>query len=337
MVEQQQTISSDAVHESPVTSIDSSESKPTAMRTRRVVSVSLGTSKRDKVYECEILGIPFKIERRGTDGDKKRFKALMEELDGQVDALGVGGADIWLVSGEKRFAIREVVELVSGVKTTPVFDGSGLKHTLERETIERLQADGTVDFKRERVLLMSAVDRFGMAQALHKVCRDILFGDLLFGLGLPIRIQRYESMIKLANMLLPIICKLPLSWFYPMGEKQERRTPKYKQEFRWATVLAGDWHYIRRYAPDRMPGVTILTQTLRKDDIEWLKTTGATRAITTTPIMGGETFATNVMEGVLFTLIGKPKDQVTEQDYLDKLKELDWKPNIIELNPGVGA
>ena len=98
-------------------------------------------------------------------------------------------------------------------------------------------------------------------------------------------------------------------------------------------MVTGDWHYIHRYAPDQLPGKTILTQTLRSADIEWLKSTGARRAITTTPIMGGETFATNVMEGVLLTLIGKPQDQVTEQDYLDKLAELDWKPNVIELNP----
>ena len=74
----------------------------TTSKVRRVVSVSLGTSKRDKVHDCEILGLPFRIERRGTDGDKKKFKALMEELDGEVDALGVGGADIWLVTETKR-------------------------------------------------------------------------------------------------------------------------------------------------------------------------------------------------------------------------------------------
>lgn len=299
---------------------------------KRVVSVSLGTSKRDKVHECEILGTPFRIERRGTDGDKKKFKALMDELDGQVDALGVGGADIWLVTETKRYAVREVLNLIKDVKETPVVDGSGLKHTLERATIEKLQSEGTVDFGRERVILVSAVDRFGMAQALSKVCRDVLYGDLLFGLGIPVRLHNYHTVTKLANILLPLVTRLPLSWFYPMGEKQEERKPKFKQEFRWATLIAGDWHYIRRYAPDEMPGMTILTQTLRRADIEWLKSTGARRAITTTPIMGGETFATNVMEGVLVTLIGKPKDQVTDQDYLDMLEKLDWRPNIIELN-----
>jgi len=302
-------------------------------KVKRVVSVSLGTSKRDKVHECEILGVPFKIERRGTDGDKKKFKALVEELDGEVDALGVGGADIWLVTETKRYAVREVLDLVGGVKITPVVDGSGLKHTLERATIEKLQADGTVDFGKERVLLVSAVDRFGMAQALNKVCPNVLYGDLLFGLGVPIRLRSYSAVSKLANILLPVVTRLPLNWFYPMGQKQEERKPKFGKDFRWATVVAGDWHYIRRYAPDQMPGVTILTQTLRSADIDWLKSTGARRAITTTPIMGGETFATNVMEGVLITLIGKPKDQISEQDYLDMLTKLDWKPNIIELNP----
>ena len=41
-----------------------------------------------------------------------------------------------------------------------------IKHTLERETIRYLQREGMVDFKNSTTLLVSAVDRFGMAQAL---------------------------------------------------------------------------------------------------------------------------------------------------------------------------
>jgi hypothetical protein len=63
-----------------------------------------------------------------------------------------------------------------------------------------------------------------------------------------------------------------------------------------------------------------------------MKQAGVRRVITTTPIMGGETFATNVMEGVLVVLLGKKPSEISEQDYLDKLKELDWSPNVIELN-----
>ena len=297
---------------------------------KRVVSVSLGTSKRDKAHDVEILGQTFRIERIGCDGDLQRFAQMFADLDGKVDALGVGGADIYVVVGKKRYAFKQILKLVAGAKKTPVVDGSGLKHTLERETIRTLQRDGTVDFTKENVLLVSAVDRFGMAQALEEAGASVVYGDLLFGVGLPIRLRSYRAVNLLGRLSLPIITRLPFKWFYPTGEKQEKRQPKHPKVFNEATIIAGDWHYIRRYAPDDMKGKTILTQTLRKADLDWLKETGARRAITTTPMMGAETFATNVMEGVIVSLLGKRPEQLSAEDYLGVLKKLDWKPNIIE-------
>ena len=58
---------------------------------KRVLSISLGSSKRDHVVETRILGEDFLIERRGTDGDKKKAYQLFTELDGQYDAFGIGG------------------------------------------------------------------------------------------------------------------------------------------------------------------------------------------------------------------------------------------------------
>lgn len=299
---------------------------------RRVVSVSLGSSKRNKSHEVEILGEQFLIERIGTDGDLGKFAQMFSDLDGKVDALGVGGADVYVVVGNKRYAFSQIKKLIRGATKTPVVDGSGLKHTLERETIRSLQRDGIVDFKQETTLLVSAVDRFGMAQALEEAGGQVIYGDLLFGIGLPIEVTSYKIVKLIGSLSLPIITKLPFKWFYPTGEKQDTRAPKHPKVFAKATVVAGDWHYIRRYAPDKLPGKTIITQTLRKADLDWLKTTEAKRAITTTPVMGGETFATNVMEGVLVSILGKSPAQITEQEYLDTLRRLDWKPNVIPLD-----
>ncbi|MCW5938548.1 MAG: hypothetical protein KF884_06635 [Fimbriimonadaceae bacterium] len=300
---------------------------------KTVVSVSLGSSKRDKVHETDIMGVPFRIERRGTDGDLEKFASLFRELDGQVDALGVGGADIWLVAGHRRWAFKEIQRLVAGAKVTPVVDGSGLKHTLEREAVKWLNEAGVIDFAREKVLLVSAVDRFGMAQALHEVCPQMIFGDLMFGLGLPVPVRRYSAVQALAALLLPVVTRLPFKWFYPTGEKQERRTPKHTWAFDWATVVCGDWHYIRRFAPERMTGKTILTQTVRQNDIDWLRSTGAGRLVTTTPVMGGETFATNVIEGVIVALLGRRPEDLSPADYIDCLSKIGWRPTVIPLDP----
>lgn len=294
-----------------------------------VVSVSLGSSKRDKVVETEVLGRRFLIERRGTDGSRERFRSLMLELDGHVDALGVGGADIWLSVGDRRYEFREIAQLVAGVRRTPVVDGSGLKHTLEREAVARIGADGLVDWPNERALLVSAVDRFGMAQALARACPHVVYGDLLFGVGLPVPIRSFPVFEALARTALPVVTRLPFQWFYPTGERQDERKPKFRQYFDEATVVCGDWHYIRRYAPDRMEGKTVLTQTLRRTDLEWLATTGVRQVVATTPVLHGETFATNVMEGVLLTLMGKRPEEAAETDYLDWLEALGWRPTTV--------
>src|ERR1700730_870929 len=105
---------------------------------KKVISVSLGSSKRNKTQDVEIIGEQFHIERIGTDGDLKKFGQMFTDLDGKVDALGVGGADIYVVVDKKKYPFRQIVNLVAGATKTPVVDGSGLKHTLERETIKTL-------------------------------------------------------------------------------------------------------------------------------------------------------------------------------------------------------
>ena len=298
---------------------------------KHIVSVSLGSSTRDKRSEVVIAGEPFLIERVGTDGDLERFQQMFAELDGKVDALGIGGADLYIWVGNRRYTFRSIQRLVSVATKTPVVDGSGLKNTLEREALRWIQAQQVVDFARCTVLLVAAVDRFGMAQELAQLARRVIYGDLVFAVGLPIPIRSYRTVEVLGRLLLPIITRLPFQWFYPTGEKQEKRTPRAERLFHEADVIAGDWHYIRRYMPDRIPDKTVITNTVRKADIEFLRAAGAARVITTTPVIDGESFATNVMEGVIVALTGRRPETLTPDDYRAALCQLNWSPSVIEL------
>lgn len=300
---------------------------------RRVVSISLGTSKRDKSAHAEFLGIPFHIERRGTDGSRARFRELVASLDGQVDCFGIGGTDAYLYAGSRRYPFRQTLRLMEPARITPWVDGSGLKNTLERETIAWLQQQGVVDFGRSRVLLMSAVDRFGMAEAVAHFCPHVVYGDLLFGLGIPIPIRRWSMVKRLARLALPIITRLPVEWIYPTGQKQEQNTPRYMRYFESADVIAGDWHLIRRFMPHNLRGKTIITQSSRESEVQLLRERGVRRLITTTPQIGGDAFATNVMEAVLVVLLARHPADLSPDDYLRKLAELNWSPNVQELNP----
>ncbi|MBV9737705.1 MAG: quinate 5-dehydrogenase, partial [Candidatus Eremiobacteraeota bacterium] len=144
---------------------------------KKVVSVSLGSSSRDHRAEVELLGEQFDISRIGTDGKLEVAVQKLHELDGKVDAIGLGGIDVYLYAGTKRYALRDGLRLLQSVKKTPVVDGSGLKNTLEREAVTFLQEDLHVDLRGRKVLMVSALDRFGMAQALVDAGADVLFGD----------------------------------------------------------------------------------------------------------------------------------------------------------------
>jgi hypothetical protein len=233
-----------------------------------------------------------------------------------VDALGVGGADLYIWVGDRRYTFRSIQRLVSVATKTPVVDGSGLKNTLEREALRWIQEHRVIDLSRSTVLLVAAVDRFGMAQELAQLARRVIYGDLVFAVGLPIPLSARTAPWSFSGrLLLPIITRLPFQWFYPTGEKQEKRTPRAEHLFQEADVIAGDWHYIHRYMPDRIPDKTVVTNTVRKADIEFLRAAGAARVITTTPVIEGESFATNVMEGVIVALTGRRPETLTPDDY----------------------
>jgi hypothetical protein len=295
---------------------------------KRIVSISLGSSKRDKKVTASFFGEQFQVERVGTDGDKQKFRQMVRELDGKIEAFGVGGCDVYLYAGSRRYVFREAIWLMEGAKRTPYFDGSGLKHTLERETVAYLDDNKIVDFPNSRVLLVSAVDRFGMAEALSARAKSIVFGDFPFGLGLPIPLRNWQMAQRLARILLPLIVKLPIEVIYPTGKKQEENTPKFTRYFDDADIIAGDFHLIRRYMPPDLQGKIILTNTTTEADTAELRKRGVKRLITTTPVFDGRSFGTNVMEAVLFSIIGKPQNELTPDDYRAKLAELNWKPSV---------
>ncbi|MGC2406050.1 MAG: hypothetical protein WA431_06540 [Candidatus Cybelea sp.] len=299
---------------------------------KRVVSVSLGSSSRDHRAQVVLMGEAFDISRVGTDGKLDAAIGLVRELDGTVDAIGLGGIDVYLYAGRHRYALRDGLRLLDAAKTTPVVDGSGLKNTLERATVRFMQDELSMDLRGRRVLMVSALDRFGMAQALVDAGADVLFGDFIFALDKDMPVRDLHEFEAMAEKYLPDACKLPFQFFYPTGKKQEKPPePKYPQYYEQAEIVAGDFHFMRQFMPPRLDGKVILTNTVTQANVEELAERGVKRLITTTPDIGGRSFGTNVLEAALVALLGKAWSDVVPADYERLLRELQLKPRVIEL------
>jgi len=296
---------------------------------KRIVSISLGSSKRDHKVSLSILGEEVYMERIGTDGDLDAAINKIKELDGKVDAIGLGGIDLYFFIGKKRYTVKDAVKMAKAAKITPITDGSGVKETLEREVINLLEDLIPGGVKGKNVLIPSAVDRFGMAETFCKYRANIVMGDLMFALGIPIPIHSIKVLKFLAYVLLPILTRLPFYMLYPVGEKQEEITPKFTKYFMWADIIAGDFIFIKKYMPESLENKIILTNTVTPVDKEMLRQRKVKWLITTTPELSGRSFGTNVLEGFLVAMKDKKLAGETDEAFL---KRVGLNPRVEKLN-----
>ncbi len=300
---------------------------------KRAVSISIGSSKRNKAVEVELLGEKVSIERIGTDGDMEKAARLYQELDGKVDAFGVGGADLGLMVDEKWYRLYSVESMVRFIKQTPVVDGAGLKNTLENKLGSFIQArlGDYVKPLGKKAFVVSGADRWGMSKSFLDNGYDCVFGDLMFGLGLPFAVRSEKSLKRLASILMPVVGRLPFTWVYPTGDKQDSRTPKWEKYYQWGTVIAGDCHYIKRHLPFDMQGKIIATNTTTSVDVENFRKSGIKYLVTSTPVLEGRSFGTNMMEAALIAISGK-KRKLTYSELDALMTQLGFEPQLQELN-----
>lgn len=297
---------------------------------KRAVSISIGSSKRDKAVELQLLGETVRIERIGTDGDMEKAAQLYRELDGKVDAFGVGGTDLGVTIDKKWYPLYSIRPMIRFVERTPLVDGAGLKNTLEVRLAPFLERHLGPAIQPRRALVTSGADRWGMAMSFLDAGYECVFGDLMFSLGMPVPVRTKRGLKVLGALLMPIVGRLPFEWIYPTGEKQEVRTPKYGKYYAWAKVIAGDAHFIKRYMPERLDDKIIVTNTTTPEDVALFRQSGARYLVTSTPVLDGRSFGTNMMEAALVAASGKGRP-LTHTEISELLDRLGMEPQLTDL------
>ena len=295
---------------------------------KRAVSISLGSSKRDKRVVVCFNGQDIQVERVGMDGDVAKARQMYLDLDGKVDAFGVGGVDLYLRLDKREYPLRAALKLVSGVTRTPLCDGRGLKHTLERRVFELAKPQlGEVHFKQAFVPL--AVDRLGLSEAISEVVERTVFGDLMVALGVPLPVYGIPAFKRVLRVMLPIVSYFPMSMLF-YGSDGAEHEPKYIKYFEESDLLAGDFLFMRKYMPKNLSGKTVVTNTTTEDNIQLLRERGVKTIITTTPRYEGRSFGTNMLEAALTAYSGKGR-RLTDAELNSLIDELGLKPTVINL------
>ncbi len=304
---------------------------------KKIVSISVGSSARDHTTRHVFLGHECELSRQGTDGDFDKAVQRYADCDGQVDAFGVGGVEFFLRVGTRKYYFRDVKRIRRAVKLSKVGDGNGVKGLLEKRAFAALEQylneKENKTLKGMPALLTTAVDRYGMGEAMVNAGLDLTIGDLMFALGLPVPLKKLSTVRLIAALLLPAITQLPFTWFYALGAEQDKPPQqKWDKYYQRAQVLGGDFIQIRQYMPNDLTGKIVVTNTTTATNVEELKKRNLHILVTVTPRLEGRTFGTNVMEATLLALMDKPQSEVTEADFLDLIEQIPLLPNIEVLN-----
>ena len=167
-----------------------------------------------------------------------------------------------------------------------------------------------MELRGKRVLMVSALDRFGMAQALVAAGADVIFGDFIFALDLDRPVRGLHEFEEMAHNICPTRASCRSSFSIRPARNKRPPEPKYPQYYEEAEIIAGDFHFMRQYMPDRLDGKIVLTNTL----------TSATSMSCATrrenldhddARFRGRSFGTNVVEAALLALLGKTWADVT--------------------------
>jgi hypothetical protein len=297
----------------------------------------VGSSSRDHTTRINFLGQDCEISRQGTDGDFEKAMQRYRELDGKVDAFGAGGVEFFLKVADKKYYFRDVKRIRNAIKTSKVGDGNGVKGLLERRAFQALEKHlnekEDITLKGMPALLTTAVDRYGMGEAMVDSGLDVTYGDFMFALGIPFAVKKLSTARVLAAVLLPVITQLPVPWLYALGSEQDKPPqPKWEKYYQQAQVLGGDFIQIRQFMPDDLTGKIVVTNTTTARNVEELRERNLHILVTVTPRLEGRSFGTNVMEATLLALIDKPQSEVTEADFLDMIERIPLEPNIEVLN-----
>jgi hypothetical protein len=159
------------------------------------------------------------------------------------------------------------------------------------------------------------------------------YGDLYYILGIRKILHSRKTLTRVVRAVAPIAAQLPFALLYPSGgsdttHPQSNGFADYL--YRSYDIIAGDYKYIAKYMPEGLDGTWVVTNTTTAADIDFLRTRGVSKLITTTHRLAGRSFGTNVMEALLVASTGQTS-ALDSEHYLRLLAENNLRPSVQDL------
>ena len=133
---------------------------------KKVVTVTLGSSKQDFEFETEFLGQRFSVKRMGADDDTGKAWELMRRQQATADAIGLGEIGDHYQVGQRTRGQQGDPAPANVVTRVPVTTGATLRRLLQVRAVRYVQKELGHYFNNNLVLFLSGMRNYDMAVAL---------------------------------------------------------------------------------------------------------------------------------------------------------------------------
>jgi predicted amino acid dehydrogenase len=297
---------------------------------KNIVSISLGASAGDYDFTTRFRGQSFRIRRFGTDHDVQKALALLARWQGECDAIGLGRVNDPQLVGTRRIDDPITTELEAAVSEVPVTTGARLRGVLDEWAIRHVQGRQHY-FTNARVLFLSGLTNYRIAQVLSEFTRNLRFADPLQRAGVPALLGSIGQLEAWAALTSALPRRLPNVWREVPRALRERWTRRVLRDaLRKASVVVGAHDDLAAYGPEELGGKIVLTSAIPDEQVKRLGELGVHAVIDRAPQLLERVVGVNVLEAMIVASLGRRhRDDVLHDEYLEVFGELKLEPRVL--------
>jgi predicted amino acid dehydrogenase len=298
------------------------------MSTKKVVTVTLGSSERDFTFETDFLGHTFQVRRLGADDDTNKAWDLMRRHQAKADAIGLGEVGDHYHVGQDTVINKETRRLLKVVTRVPVTTGAKLRRLLQIRAVHYVQNHLGSYFNNNLVLFLSGMRNYDMATALAEYTPNLKFADALAQTGTPKMLTSLGQLELYAKGSDWVLSGKP-------GELLEAALSGLKsrlmmREVAKAHVVVGTVAELREIGrPGSLAGKTVITSAVDDEAFDFFKECAANLVIDVSPQLFEHVVGINVIEAMILATMHKPHQAVSDDDFMEIIDELDIKPRLL--------
>ena len=295
---------------------------------KKVVSVSLGSSRQDFEFKTRFLGQNFSVHRMGADQDTGKAWELMRRQQATADAIGLGEISDHYHVGQDMLINKETRRLTKVVTRVPVTTGATLRRLLQVRAVRYVQKELGHYFNNNLVLFLSGMRNYNMAVALSDYTRNLSFADALFQTGAPAMLGSLEQLELYAKGSGLVLRGKP-------GEILEAALTDFKLmmvrgEVAKSHVIVGTFAEIKSVGnATNLEGKTLITSAVDDERMAFFKACKVNLVVDTSPKLFEKVVGINTIEAMILAALEKSPEEICDDDFEEILDELKIVPRLL--------